>query len=121
LNINPASYDATTNMLYIANATANAPYGQGLLAFSFFNCTLMLAWQHAGGASPSPFSQPVIANGVVYYSTGSAKTIAAHDGITGALLWTSPPFGAPSFTAPTVVNASVYAVSFDKHIYAYGL
>lgn len=121
LNINPASYDATTNMLYIANATANAPYGQGLLAFSFFNCTLALAWQHAGGASPSPLSQPVIANGVVYYSTGSAKAIAAHDGITGTLLWTSPAFGAPSYTAPTVVNGSVYAVSFDKHVYAYGL
>jgi outer membrane protein assembly factor BamB len=120
LNIGSASYDAATNMLYVGNATANAPYGVGLLAFSFFNCALVLAWQRPG-ASLSPLSQPVIANGVVYYATGSSKTIAAFDAVTGTPLWTSTPFGAPSFTAPTVVNASLYAVSFDKHVYAYGL
>jgi outer membrane protein assembly factor BamB len=120
LNVNSASYDTTANMLYIANATANAPYGQGLLAFSFVNCALVLAWQRAGGAT-SPLSQPVIANGVVYYATGSGKTVAAYDAVTGAPLWTSATFGAPSYTAPTVVNASLYAVSFDKHVYAYGL
>lgn len=120
LNVDSASYDAATNMLYIANATADSPYGTGLLAFSFLNCTLVLAWQH-GGTSTSPLSQPVIANGVVYYATGSTKTIAAYDAVTGTPLWTSAQFGAPSYTAPTVVNGILYAVSFDKHVYAYGL
>ena len=119
-NIDPASYDAATSMLYVANATTNAPYGEGLLAFTFFNCALMLAWQRAGTAT-SPLSQPVIANGVVYYATGSTKTIAAFNATTGAPLWTSAPFGAPSYTAPTVVNGALFAVSFDKHVYAYGL
>ncbi len=120
LNVDAASYDAATNMLYIANGTANGQYGQGLLAFSFVNCMLVLAWQH-GGTSAGPFSAPVIADGVVYYATGAGKTIAAFDAATGSLLWTSGAFGAPSYTAPTVVNASVFAVSFDKHVYAYGL
>jgi outer membrane protein assembly factor BamB len=121
LNIGTASYDAATGTVYVANALANAPYGQGVLAFSLFNCQLVLAWQHAAAGAPSPLSQPVIANGVVYYATGSGKTIAALDAATGALLWTSPAFGAPSYTAPAVVNGSVFAGSFDKHVYAFGL
>jgi outer membrane protein assembly factor BamB len=119
-NVDSASYDAATSLLYIGNATSNVPYGQGLLAFSFVGCRLQLAWQQPGIA-PSPLSQPVIANGVVYYATGLGGTVAAYDAVTGRPLWNSATFGGAAFAAPTVVNGMLYATSFDRHVYAYGL
>ena len=119
LNVNAAAYDAASAMLFVGNGTANAPYVQGLLAFSLANCRLALAWQRAG-AGPSPLSGPTIANGVVYYATGSGANVAAYDESTGTPLWTSPAFGGPSYSPPTVVNGVVYATSFDRHVYAFG-
>ena len=104
----PASYDAATNMIFVANDGApDGSYVQGLLAFSISNCTLRLAWQRSGLQSYSA-SQPVIANGVVYFATGNGGSVVAFNAVTGAPLWSPAHFGGPAYAAPTVVNAMVY-------------
>ncbi len=118
LNVNTAAYDAASQMVYVPNGTANAPYVQGLLAFSAATCRLTPAWQRSG-AGASPLSSPSVANGVVYYATGSGANVAAYDAASGVPLWTSPPFGGPSYSPPAVVNGFVYATSFDRHVYAF--
>jgi outer membrane protein assembly factor BamB len=82
----------------------------GLHAFSA--ATGALLW-HAGTGTNAA---PVIANGVVYASTGSG-TITAYDTATHALLWTSPAHG---FTTLAVVNGTLYAGG-DNGLYAFGL
>ncbi|HZO93943.1 MAG TPA: PQQ-binding-like beta-propeller repeat protein [Candidatus Baltobacteraceae bacterium] len=122
-NVNAASWDPVSGTLLIANGSPNGVYAEGLLAFVPALCKLQPLWQAPLGASaqPSPLSQPVVADGVVYYATGLQKTVAAFDVRTGQALWTSPAFRAPVFAAPTVVNGMLYAASLDGTVAAFGL
>ncbi len=122
-NVDAASWDPVSGTMLIGNGSPNGVYAEGLLAFSLTLCKLQPLWQAPLAASVpySPLSQPVVANGVVYYATGMQKTVAAYDVRTGQPLWTSPAFHAPAFAAPTVVNGMLYAASTDGNVYAFGL
>jgi len=119
-----ASFDPVTNAVYVGNPSdsSDGTYLHGLLALQANGaCSLSLLWQQTVGANDnkSPSVTPVIANGVVYYSEGTANEMAAFNAATGAPLWNSGDIGAAK-AAPIVVNGQVF-VGAGKFIYAYGL
>lgn len=69
---------------------------------------LQLKWSYASGGAPS---DPAVANGVVYFSSGGK--LYALNASTGALLW-SAPYGGSS---PAVASGLVY-VGSGKNVYA---
>ena len=122
--IGMASFDPVTNAVYVGNPadSADETYLHGVLALQANGaCALSLLWQQTVGTNDnkSPSVTPVIANGVVYYSEGTANELAAFNAATGAPLWNSGDIGTAK-AAPIVVNGQVF-VGAGKFVYAYGL
>jgi len=80
-----------------------------------------LIWNHDGVAFF--LHSPVVADGVVYVTSGDFPAFAALDAATGALLWSSQ--GVNDSSSLTVVNGMVYVGSQDPdavgHLYAFSL
>jgi len=118
------SFDPVTNTVYVGDPkdSSDGTYLHGLLALQAnASCQLSLAWQQTVGTNDneSPSVTPVIANGVVYYSEGTAGVLAAFNASTGAPLWTSGDIGKAD-DASIIVNGQVI-VGAGKFVYAYGL
>jgi outer membrane protein assembly factor BamB len=64
------------------------------------------------------FSSPAVANGVVYFQSGTTYALNAE---TGALLWESTTTGVRASTSPAVANGVVYVGSDDGSLYAFHL
>jgi outer membrane protein assembly factor BamB len=115
-------YSPATSMVYVVNpvTSADGTYKAGLLAFRLdAGCNLQLAWQ-----APAPVgvgSTPTIANGIVYYSSGSPGIVHALDASTGQPLWASgAELAGPVLAAPVVVNGILFDGSYDNHLHAWG-
>ena len=68
----------------------------------------------------NPMIPPTVANGVVYYSTGSASSIIAFD-TAGRRLWDSgTKILGGIFAPPTVVNGKVLTVDYGGSLTAFG-
>jgi PQQ-like domain len=148
INLGTPAYDPTTNLLVIQNAGDSSNTASGLLhgvvAFTVnAACTLQFAWQQTLGPNKipdGPTGPPTIANGVVYYVNGPGAvncSPVAHQcpagqqadfyalqETNGAILFHKPlPTGL--FTAPVVVNGTVYVTTWNGEgpgiVYAFGL
>lgn len=122
------AYDPQTNEVYVGLPASTGIYRAGLGAFSISNCTLNPApvWNAAFGpdgattTNDTPRSALTIANGVVYVSNFSGKTVFAFDASSGGQLWSAPlsDFGIPG---PVAVNGRLYVGAYDGSITAWGL
>jgi outer membrane protein assembly factor BamB len=83
------------------------------------DCRLSQVWNAALGSSTT-FSSATIANGVAYVGSGTNGKAYGLNVQTGATLWTGQTQGAV-YAPPIVANGRVYVVSWDQHVYAYGL
>ncbi len=124
-------YDPVANQLYFGSPKTDntGHYSHGLLAFKVQgDCTLSLAWQKAIGldsidpnvaGAGNPVIPAVVANGVVYYSTGIASSAYAYNSA-GNHLWDS---GTQSqggiFAAPTVVNGMLLIADINGNLTAF--
>jgi outer membrane protein assembly factor BamB len=117
-----AAYDPTTNHVYVTHpkTSPDGKYQYGLLAFKVgSDCKLSLDWQQASSHAGLN-STPTLADGVVYYGNGFGKQLFAHDASNGTPLWNSgTTIGGAIVAAPTVVNGTVYAGSWDHKLYAF--
>ncbi len=114
-----APYSPSQRLLYVANPQRRGGYGPGILAFGVTgNCRLALRWQANDGA---PLTSPAtIADGVLFYGTGSNGRVVGLDASSGKRLWVSPGVGGV-FNAPSVVNGVVYVPSWDGRVHAFKL
>jgi outer membrane protein assembly factor BamB len=63
-----------------------------------------------------------VANGVVYYGSGSDRKIYAFNAQTGARLWASgTEVTGTIVAAPIAVGGQVYAGAYDNRLHAWGL
>lgn len=122
------AYDPVSQQLYLGSPAddASGKYPHGLLAFGVStNCTLTLQWQKTIGFDVSqvpdnPTIPPVAANGVVYYSTGSASSVYAYSAA-GSPLWNSGQQITGGIIAPpTVVNGMLLVADYKGNITAFG-
>ena len=123
------AFDPASNHLYLGNPLDDAAgrYSHGLLAFQVMgDCTLSLAWQQTVGfdltqVPDNPVIPPMVANGVVYYSTGAASSIYAF-GPGGNYLWDSgTQIAGGIFAPPTVVNGLLLVADYNGNLTAFGL
>ncbi|MGZ4993177.1 MAG: beta strand repeat-containing protein [Methylobacter sp.] len=87
------------------------------------SCALQVAWSvdwtgKNGGPVltriDQPPSSPTVANGVVFVGSGVNGSVHAYDATNGTELWNSGnTISGASFTAPTVVNGTLYAASWN--------
>jgi len=78
---------------------------------------LALDWMYRAFAQV--FGDPVIANGLVYFTSLSPdQTLYAVNATTGALVWNYTG-GQAGFSPPVVANGVVYLGSVDHHVYAF--
>jgi len=102
-------------------------FQHGITAFSInSSCKLQLAWHVTEGAatlqptSDTPYSMPVVANGVVYFGDGIGNTLYAHNAKTGALLLKKTVAGI-LFAPPVVTNGRLYLNDDSGNTYAFAL
>jgi outer membrane protein assembly factor BamB len=121
--IGVASYSSASHLVYVVNGkgTTDGTYQRGVAAFKVnAQCNLELAWQTP--LTVSGAGAPVIANGVVYASSGGSGKVYALNAFTGAVLWDSgAALQGSVFAQPIVVDGRVYAASYDNHLHAFGL
>ncbi len=126
IDLGTPAYDPTTHMIYLPDSdNGPSPYtNPGLAAFAVTSgCSLRLAWQQQFGPPPSnngPHPPPITANGVVYSGDGAGNTLYAFDASSGNKLWQHTTGGA-TFTAPTVVDGRLFAVTWDGKLSAFAL
>ncbi len=122
------AYDPVSQQLYLGNPKDDqfGQYRHGLLAFAVGpNCLLSLRWQQTIGFDSSqvvenPVIPPTVANGVVYFSTGSASQVYAY-GSGGNLLWNSgTQITGGIFTPPTVINGMLLVADYNGTLTAFG-
>ena len=125
--------NATTGALvwkYPAQSSRSTPaFARGVLYVSSYQgsvyalnaSTGAVIWSHDGLGFY--LHSPVVANGVVYVSSGDYPAIAALDISTGTLLWSA--YGGNDSSSLTVVNGMVYFGMQDinelGHLYAFSL
>ena len=124
------AWDPVTRLVYVADSSSSTDkhthvhYREGLIAFSMSGCKL--APTPAWSAPDDPgrrisMSPPTVANGVVYYGDGVGNTVHAYDASTGAPLWDSgSTITGGIWAAPLVANGTLFAGSWDGHLYAFG-
>ncbi len=122
--IGVTAYDPVTNLVYVGDPDAVAPYDSGIVALApQGDCTLALRWQQSAGGynTNDDNAPPSVANGVVYFATGVGKALNAYDASSGASLWNSgSTIGGFTFTPPAV-DGHVYIPAWDGNLYAFGL
>lgn len=130
--IGAPAFDATSQTLFVANPVSSPDglYPHGIVALQVnAQCQLTSLWQQlAGSGQPDRNNRarpPVVANGVVWLSTGSGRELAAFDEVLGTPLWNSMPLPAPGASgAPLVANGQVFvAVGTNQKskLFAFGL
>jgi len=78
---------------------------------------LVLDWTYPAGSSV--YGDPVVANGVVYFTSISPdRTLYAVNAVTGSLVWKYVA-GPDGISAPVVVGGVVYVGSVDNHVFAF--
>jgi outer membrane protein assembly factor BamB len=114
------AYDPVTNQVFISNSNASDVYKPGLVALKVDDtCGLTLGWQAERPPEVGVVGPPTVANGVVYYTTGTGKQAYAFDAATGEELWNSGDlFGARVAHAPLVVNGHVYIGTWGNRFFA---
>lgn len=122
------AYDPASQQLYVGSPRddVSGQYPHVLLAFKVsHNCTLTLQWQQTIGFDASQVPQnptipPVVANSVVYYSTGAASTVFAYSS-TGNYLWDSgQQITGAIIATPTVVNGLLLVADYNGNLTAFG-
>ena len=122
------AYDPVYNHVYLSNPKTDATgrYPHGLLAFQVMgDCTLALAWQATLGfditqVPDNPAIPPMVANSIVYYSTGSSSTIYAYSPL-GRILWYSGlDVRGGIFAPPTIVNGLLLVADYNGNLTAFG-
>lgn len=111
----PAVWVDSSGTTWVFVATGNGVSGLtlGLTTTTPHKPTLTKVWQNSSGGS-----SPVVANGVLYYFSGS---INALDPKTGAVLWSdSSPVGV-HWESPIVVNGRIYVTDEGGALWAYAL
>jgi hypothetical protein len=118
------SYSAATNMVYVSNSSwsDDNTYAPGMVALQVQpGCTLAKAWNDDLGFNDQPVSPATVANGVVYEGDGNSSKLFAFNAQTGTQLWDSgDTIGGSLYAAPTVVDGRVFAVAWNKKVYAFG-
>ncbi len=118
------AYSPVTGFIYVGHHLNSADnlYPAGMVAFRVRpeDCKLEAVWQQPVGGG-GVVSEPVVANGIVYYGNGKAHTLYAFDALTGAILWSnSTDISTWIDTEPIVVNGHLYVTS-GSTLYSYGL
>jgi len=122
------AYDPVSQQLYLGNPKddQSGTYPHGLLAFGVANdCTLSLQWQQTIGTNATPGSDnpmipPMVANGVIYYSTGNASSVFAYDSA-GNYLWDSGrQLTGGVLISPTIVNGLLLVAGYGGKLTAFG-
>jgi outer membrane protein assembly factor BamB len=99
-----AAYDPATSELFLNNplASANGSYTNGAIAFQAGCGGLSVAWQSTFGNNQvnglNRSTQPVVAGGLVWVSTGANDSVIALNEATGAPVWST---ASANVTAPT--------------------
>jgi outer membrane protein assembly factor BamB len=127
--IGMAAYDPTTQMLFIDNpeSSSNGSITHGAVALQIASpaCTLTVAWQTPFGtgtmAGTTRATEPVVADGVVWFATGAGNSVLAFNEANGSLLWnSSTQMKSPTTVPVTVANGQMFVQSGEK-LYAWGL
>jgi outer membrane protein assembly factor BamB len=122
--IGQVAYSPVTQMVYVANQADGGFFTYGIVAFRLdANCNLALAWQTTAGVNHRITSSPTVANGVVYYGSGSDRRLYAFNAQTGQKLWTSAATDVAGtiVAAPVAARGQVYAGAYDNRLHAWGL
>ena len=126
----PASAGATVDWPLFGNTTDNTRFSS-LSQINDQNVSqLGLAWTQSQGPKLSSFeTDPVVVNGVLYYTT-NLDQVRAVNAATGSLLWQFTPKvnfylaisggggGVPTNRGVTVANRTVYLLTFDNQLIA---
>jgi len=115
-----AAFWRAKRMVYVANPLPRGRFKRGIVAFHVTGaCRLALAWQAKGPGKLT--SSPTLADGVLYYGTGTGGKLVAHKATTGRRLWTSGGVVQGAiYNAPAVIAGMVYVGSWDGRLYAFG-
>jgi outer membrane protein assembly factor BamB len=118
------AYSPVTGLIYAGHHldSPDGMYPRGIIAFRIRpeDCKLEMVWQQPVGGGGA-VSEPVVANGVVYYGDGKAHHLYAFDASTGAILWNSgKTISTWLDTEPVVVNGHLYVTS-GSTLYSFGL
>jgi len=122
------AYDPAYQRLYLGNPRndTSGKYPHGLLAFQVTkDCTLALLWQRTIGFNidqvpDNPTIPPIVANNIVYYSTGSASSVFAYSS-GGNYLWDSgQQITGGIFASPTVINGMLLIADYGGNLTAFG-
>jgi outer membrane protein assembly factor BamB len=117
------AYSTKNRMFYVVNqkGSPDHTYVPGIAAFKVnASCRLELAWQTrlptSNGTAPS------FANGVVYVTSGGSGKVYALNALTGELLWDSgASMSDRAYSQAVIANGTLYAVSWDMHLHAWGV
>jgi outer membrane protein assembly factor BamB len=113
------AWSAQARMLFVMNNSTGL-FPHGLLAWRLDDrCFLVPSWSYGAGPDPALYSPPVVANGVVYFTTGFGRYLVAVDAETGESLWRSPPLERPAYGGPTIANGRLYLAAWDQRLHAY--
>lgn len=110
----PAVWVDSTGTTWVFVATGNGVSGLTLgLSGTTHKPILTKVWQNAiGGTSP------VVANGVLYYFSGSVNAL---DPKNGTVLWSDSSPGGVHWESPIVVNGRIYITDENGALWAYAL
>lgn len=111
----PAVWVDSTGTTWVFVATGNGVSGLtlGLTLSLPHKPVLTKVWQNGTGGT-----SPVVANGVLYYFSGSINALNPQ---TGAVLWSDSSPGGVHWESPIVVNGRVYVTDEGGKLWAYAL
>ena len=108
--IGMTAYDPATHMVFLHNplASQDGSYTNGAIAFQAGCGGLSVAWQTTYGMNEitglNRATQPVVAGGLVWLSTGAGESVIALSETTGAPVWST---ASTDVDAPTVAPVAI--------------
>lgn len=111
----PAVWVDSSGTTWVFVATGNGVSGLtlGLSSALPHKPVLTKVWQNGTGGT-----SPVVANGVLYYFSGSVNAL---DPTTGTVLWADSSPGGVHWESPIVVNGRIYVTDESGALWAYAL
>ena len=109
----PAVWIDSSGTTWVFVTTSNGIAGLRLVIDGIGNPSLSPVWNSAVGGS-----SPVVANGVLYYFSGSMNAL---DPTTGNGLWSDSSPGGVHWESPIVVNGHIYVTDENGELWAYAL